>query len=59
MSSENVLWAVMGFLLGAITMMALQSLKESAKRKSEEDDEQNDPANWWKYGKDPFESHNE
>lgn len=54
------------FLLGIITGLILCFIGfnlflesfNSNRKKQEKEKEENDPANWWKYGKDPYEYSN-
>lgn len=62
LSNEALLAGLVGFVAGiAVTVIlneitmrrAIKNAKGLAKQQEEEKD-RNDPANWWKYGGDPF-----
>lgn len=62
LSNEVLLAGLVGFVVGiALTVLlnevtmkrAIRNAKGLAKQQ-EEEKERNDPANWWKYGDDPF-----
>lgn len=46
-----------GFILASLSIKQNIPIKNSLKidQQDKEDKEKKDPANWWKYGKDPFE----